>query len=302
MPDCDKSMLWFFVIFAACAASLPPNMEVIDGIMVIQAEDVQFTLQNASSTITKLIEALQSQERQIQQLEETASNATKALEQAQQSIIALNSRIDSLENSTSSAEAELETEVEQLQEDFTTFEGRVTELQLDLSNVTVDLSIVEAETAGLIASQEGLDDNYNAQKLNITNNRTNNGTNFNATLLKELVTTITSDGHEEEMAQATCAGLDGATSFVFAVRRWCSDQGPACTTVCSSSLVRAQDSQTAASTWSAFNAIHVYGRFDKDPNPRNSSLASVRLSYKMHIYHGSLSAKFCGPNFCCCKA
>eukprot|EP00730_Choanoeca_flexa_P008313 TRINITY_DN12475_c0_g4_i7.p2 TRINITY_DN12475_c0_g4~~TRINITY_DN12475_c0_g4_i7.p2 ORF type:complete len:131 (+),score=0.64 TRINITY_DN12475_c0_g4_i7:1078-1470(+) len=78
-----------------------------------------------------------------------------------------------------------------------------------------------------------------------------------------------------------------------------SSAAPACPEVCASQLVKDQDGQTRGYTWTAYDSLHVYGRIHKDPAP-DTSISSVKLSYKMFIYGGAGGG--CGPNFCCCRA
>eukprot|EP00730_Choanoeca_flexa_P008310 TRINITY_DN12475_c0_g4_i2.p1 TRINITY_DN12475_c0_g4~~TRINITY_DN12475_c0_g4_i2.p1 ORF type:complete len:470 (+),score=77.55 TRINITY_DN12475_c0_g4_i2:121-1410(+) len=248
--------------------------------------------QSINASLTEVVSDLTMLEIDNDQLEVNVEHLRGDMQNAVSNITQLDEDVQQLEQ----GERLTEQELRDLEDDFQEFEGRVTELTYRLHNVTLNISIVEAETRGIIAAQEGIAEDYDGARSALLNE-----TYFNKTALTRLVESIADDGHEEEMAQAACAGLPRApkSSWMLAVRRACTSAAPACPEVCASQLVKDQDGQTRGYTWTAYDSLHVYGRIHKDPAP-DTSISSVKLSYKMFIYGGAGGG--CGPNFCCCRA
>lgn len=107
---------------------------------------------------------------------------------------------------------------------------------------------------------------------------------------------------QEILAQSICEGIAGnrsMTGWIYAVQRYCSSSNrETCQDICSSTVLCGQDSQTAHSTWSALDSIHVYtSRPSSDPGTRNAPHIGLKVFWFNSIRRGD-----CGPNYCCCHA
>lgn len=107
----------------------------------------------------------------------------------------------------------------------------------------------------------------------------------------------------EIIAQSACEGLlinSNSTGWVYAVQRVCSSNSDSCVQLCSSRVLHGQDAQTAHSSWSTIGAFHVYaGRPSSGPSTRSLPHAGLKV---YHGLPGYIRARYCGPNYCCCRA
>jgi len=107
---------------------------------------------------------------------------------------------------------------------------------------------------------------------------------------------------EEVLAQSICDGIarnKRKTGWVYAVQRLCrSTNRETCTSLCTSNVLRGMDSQTAHSTWSAIDSIHVYyGSPSSSPGNRTNPDIGLKV-----LWYNSIALNDCGPNYCCCHA
>ena len=116
----------------------------------------------------------------------------------------------------------------------------------------------------------------------------------------ERVVRSTSHSDEELLAQASCQALASQQDNydrVYAVGRLCSTSAGSCDAICLSANLTRQDPQTAAHTWSAIGAFHIY---PNRPSTTDGTVDNAMLGLKSKregIYYNG-----CGPNFCCCLA
>ncbi|XP_035691132.1 uncharacterized protein LOC118426025 [Branchiostoma floridae] len=108
----------------------------------------------------------------------------------------------------------------------------------------------------------------------------------------------------DELAQSICTAAAEGPSFVFAIRRDC--RSSAVERTCDDICTSRRDAMRATvynqgSTSACFDAVHVYkNRPVLAANPGVQTDAEEVGLATYRYFSAGCSAKFCGPNYCCC--
>merc|ERR1712168_1046260 len=103
---------------------------------------------------------------------------------------------------------------------------------------------------------------------------------------------VTSANHDDDLAQASCVGMNNQEGWVYAVRKDCPGQLN-CKQICESKTLANQDSQVASKVGECEMSLHVYAS-------RPTLSGSNQLGPKVYRYRDCLGTG-CGPNYCCCR-